>query len=192
MIHDDLQQKRVLSTGDVARYCSVHFRTVIRWIERGSLKAYKLPGRGNNRIEAKDFIHFLKENKMPVPDEFQPATKRILIVDDEIEMSSTIQRIFNRAGYETAIARDGFQAGAMLFSFQPALMTLDLSMPYMDGFAVLEYIGHQEAHQDLKIVVISALDETRLAKARSSGAHRTLAKPFSKKNLLAIASELIE
>ena len=183
--------KRVFTTGEVAKYCGVHFRTVIRWIERGKLKAYKLPGRGDNRIEEKDFIVFLEENGMPLPDDIQKHNKRILIVDDEKEMASVIQRIFKREGYETAIAQDGFQAGELLSAFQPNLMTLDLSMPNMNGFAVLEYIHNHSTYKDLKIIVVSALDESILEETKNSGAHKALAKPFKKNDLLEAAKELI-
>ena len=64
-------KKRVLTTGEVADYCGVNFRTVIRWIKRGQLDAYQLPGRGDNRIEVDDFIDFLITHKMPVPDELK-------------------------------------------------------------------------------------------------------------------------
>jgi excisionase family DNA binding protein len=182
---------RVFTTGEVAKYCSVHFRTVIRWIERGSLKAYKLPGRGNNRIEEKEFLRFLKENNMPIPDDLQSTNKRILIVEDEKEMAAAIRRILNLAGYETAITQDGFQAGTMLASFEPALMTLDLSMPNMDGFSVLEFLSTQPQYSDLKIVVVSALNEAKLNEALAAGAHSALAKPFKKNDLVASVKALI-
>ena len=65
-----MQAKQILTTGEIARYCGVNFRTVIRWIERGRLKAYQLPGRGDNRVTVEDFIDFLKVNSMPIPEEF--------------------------------------------------------------------------------------------------------------------------
>ena len=185
------KRARVFTTGEVAKYCGVHFRTVIRWIERGKLKAYKLPGRGDNRIEENDFLAFLETNGMPIPDDLQQHFKRILIVDDEKEMASVIQRIFKREGYETAIAHDGFQAGEMLSTFQPNLMTLDLSMPHMDGFAVLEYISNHSHYKKLKVVVVSALDDTVLEQTKSAGAHRALSKPFKKDDLLEVVKELI-
>ncbi len=40
----------VLTTGEAARICGVNFRTVLRWIDRGLLPAYKLPGRGDRRV----------------------------------------------------------------------------------------------------------------------------------------------
>ena len=86
-------QKKVLTSGDVARYCGVHFRTVIRWIDKGSLKAYKLPGRGNNRIEEQDFVDFLKTHGLPIPEEFQYGADRVLIVDDDHAMAAAIQRV---------------------------------------------------------------------------------------------------
>jgi len=63
--------KRTLTTGEIARYCGVNFRTVIRWIKRGYLNAFQLPGRGDNRVEVEDFLIFLKKNNIPIPEEFQ-------------------------------------------------------------------------------------------------------------------------
>ncbi|MBV1879202.1 MAG: response regulator [Pseudomonadales bacterium] len=181
---------KILTTGEVAKYCGVHFRTVIRWIERGNIKAFKLPGRGDNRIESSEFVKFLKQNDMPIPEEFQSRKKSILIVDDEKEMAAAIQRILKRATYDTAIAQDGFQAGAMLNTFKPDLMTLDLSMPQMDGFAMLEFVRKQEEYKNLKILVISALDDKKLVRAIDAGADQCLTKPFKNKELLNIVAEL--
>ncbi len=69
-------KKRNLTTGDIAKLCGVNFRTVIRWIQRGHLKAFQLPGRGDNRVQVADFIEFLNENNMPIPEELQPSAKK--------------------------------------------------------------------------------------------------------------------
>lgn len=192
LLNNNLSSKQVLTTGDIAKLCNVHFRTVIRWIERGRLKAYKLPGRGNNRVEVKDFILFLNENNMPIPAEFTAANKRILIVDDDVAMSNALQRVLKHAGYETKLAGDGFQAGDLLASFRPALMTLDLNMPNMDGFSVLKYIRSKHEYKNLKIVVISALDQEYLDKAMECGAHQCLTKPFENQTLLDTVKVLID
>ena len=62
-----MNNKSTLTTGDIAKYCGVNFRTVIRWIERGHLNAFKLPGGGDNRIAIPNFLSFLKEHGMPLP-----------------------------------------------------------------------------------------------------------------------------
>jgi two-component system response regulator VicR len=51
------------SSGEVAKICDVNPRTVIRWIEAKKLKAFKLPGRGNNRVKHSDLLDFLVQNK---------------------------------------------------------------------------------------------------------------------------------
>jgi len=66
--------RRMLTTGDIARYCDVTPRTVIRWIQRGHLRAHQLPGRGDNRVDPSDFLVFLDKHALPVPVEFAPAS----------------------------------------------------------------------------------------------------------------------
>ena len=117
--------KTTLTTGEAAKYCGVNFRTIIRWIERGHLKAYKLPGRGDNRIRVEDFTRFLKETGIPIPAELQAHTHNILVVDDDVKMARAIKRVLTRNGYEVQLAHDGFQAGALLEPFKPSLLTLD-------------------------------------------------------------------
>ncbi|NOY73316.1 MAG: response regulator [Gammaproteobacteria bacterium] len=170
--------KKNLTTGDIANYCSVHVRTVIRWIERGKLKAYQLPGRGDNRVRLKDFLVFLETHGMPVPEELQPANRRILIIDDDERVAKAIQRSLRHAQFETLIATSGFEAGALLNSFKPAVMTLDLRMPGMDGFEVLEFVQKSEEFKKLKIIVVSALSRAELDKALARGADAALEKPL--------------
>lgn len=186
------KQQRVLTSGEVAKYCSVHLRTVIRWIQQGDLKAYKLPGRGNNRIEEKDFLAFLTSNGMPIPDEFQVSKPRILIVDDEKDMAKSIQRVLRKEDYDIYMAHDGFEAGAQLGILKPQLMTLDLSMPKMNGFSVLKFVRNQSEFDNLKIVVISALDNNQLKKAEKAGANASLSKPFDNQTLINTVKQLLE
>lgn len=54
-----------LTTGRVARYCGVSKVTVLRWIEKGSLAAFRLPG-GQNRIHRDDFFAFANRHSIPV------------------------------------------------------------------------------------------------------------------------------
>ena len=197
---DPINENEVLSSGQVAAYCHVHFRTVIRWIEKGRLKAHKLPGRGNNRIMVKDFIEFLVENNMPIPQDLQQSTisaadknsTKVLIVDDDINMGKAIQRTMKQAGFDTVIALDGFQAGFQLKKHNPALMTLDLTMPGMDGFKVLEYISAEGMLDKIKVIVVSALSGDAKIKALQLGAHAYIVKPFKNEDLLEKCNKLLE
>lgn len=179
-----MQILRTLTTGNIAKYCGVNFRTVIRWVERGLLKSYRLPGRGDNRIKVEDFVAFLKQSNMPVPEEFKQSCRRVLIVDDEPSIAKSIQRVLHQDGFETTIASDGFSAGSMLESFSPTVVTLDLSMPGMSGLEVVRFMRKQERFSQLKILIVSALQQEKIDEAIKSGADDFLGKPFENKNLL--------
>lgn len=183
---------KTLTSGEIATYCDVNLRTVIRWIESGKLKGFKLPGRGNNRVLVEDFIEFLERHDMPIPDVLKgTATPSILIVDDEMPVAKSIQRVARRAGYDSFIATGGFQAGIMLSQYEPKVMTLDLSMPGMDGYSVIEFTRQQNKYKNLKIVVISALDDISLERALEIGADATLQKPFSNHDLTQVLEQFM-
>lgn len=202
-----MSQSKSYTSGEVAKFCGVTLRTVIRWIERGSLKAYKLPGRGNNRITKDEVLRFMNEFEMPIPHELtqvsvtkvghqvgsevQDNSNRILICDDEKAYADAIRRTLRRAGYETQSALSGFEAGAELVRFNPVLITLDLSMPGMSGFEVISHIRDREQFKELKILVVSALTDEQLQKAILMGADKTISKPFDNETLTTAVQELL-
>lgn len=184
---------KTLTTGEIAKICDVNLRTVIRWIERGDLKGFKLPGRGNNRVTQQDFVAFLQLHQMPVPAEFlDEGHNHVLIVDDELPFAKSIQRVLKGAGYMTSIANDGFSAGSQLSTIQPALMTLDLSMPGLDGYDVIRFVRHSERISSTRILVVSALSDQALIKAVECGADAYLQKPYMNSELLAAVEMLID
>jgi excisionase family DNA binding protein len=183
--------KRVLTTGEVAKYCGVNFRTVIRWIERGHLRAYQLPGRGDNRVEIEDFIQFLRANKMPIPEDFEDQNIRVLVIDYDSAMANAMSRVFKRKGYETLIAPDGFFAGALLGTFLPHVVTLDLSMPAISGREVLKFIRDCEALEKTRVLVVSALPLSDLEAAVEAGADDLLQKPFENEVLISKVQNLL-
>ena len=184
-------EKPSLTTGEIAEYCGVNFRTVIRWIKRGHLKAYQLPGRGDNRVEIQDFLNFLREHDMPVPDDFKKFSYRVLIVDDDPSMAKNIQRVLYRAGFETEIALDGFQAGTLAESFTPTVITLDLKMPGLSGLEVVKFARTRDNLKHIKILIISAMPQKDLDEALETGADDVLEKPFNNVELIEKVSLLM-
>lgn len=175
----------VLTSSEAARLCGVSFRTVIRWIERGQLQAYKLPGRGDHRIPVVELRRFMRANAIPEPAELQGnMPRRILIAEDEPNMARAIARALKRGDFETAIARDGFQAGLLLHSYKPGLMTLDIHMPGVDGLAMLRFLRETPLPFACKVLVVSGGTAAQLQEALTLGADGALTKPFSNKELL--------
>ncbi len=182
--------KKSLTTGQIAKHCGVNFRTVIRWIERGLLKAYQLPGRGDNRVEVEDFLVFLRENNMPVPVEFQ-SSPRILVVDDDVKMARAIRRVLLTGGYTVDIAESGFDAGVKIASDPPALITLDLNMPGISGVDVLRILRETQG-PGIRVLVVSGASPQELKEAVGAGANAVLEKPFQNDELLTAVRRLME
>jgi excisionase family DNA binding protein len=174
----------VLTTSKVAQQCGVSQRTVIRWIERGELDAYKLPGRGDHRILASELDRFLEAYGMPPLQPLQEQPCRVLIIEDEPVTAHMIEHALTGAGYETLVARDGFVAGAKLHTFKPSIITLDLLMPGIDGLEVLRLLRQAPPPFPLKVLIVSGDASERLTAALGLGAQGVVRKPFSKAELL--------
>lgn len=114
-----VRDKQALTTGEVAKYCGVNFRTVIRWIERGHLEAYKLPGRGDNRIPVESFVAFLKGNNMPIPDDLVLGDKVLLLLAENSNQSVEIASAARRAGWDVMVTADPVQFGFLIAQQQP-------------------------------------------------------------------------
>jgi len=200
--------KDALTTGEVAKHCGVNFRTVIRWIEKGYIEAYKLPGRGDNRVPVASFVAFLQSNQMPVPEEFAAFAKpaeapgkqmdsassdkpKVLVIEDEELMAKSIVRALKRAGYRVEVAVNGIEAGIQLERFKPDLITLDLQMPGMGGFEVLEALRANAAYAQIKVVVVSAATKVKLLEVMELGVDDVLEKPFESEDLVEKLSALL-
>lgn len=189
-----LKNKDVWTPREVAAWCAVSVRTVLNWIDRGELRAFKLPGRGDNRIRMAELVDFLGRHGMPIPSEERtPSARpaRVLVVDDDAATVKLISKSLKMAGHEIATASDGFTAGAQLGSFRPDLITLDLQMPGLPGHQVVELVRGSKVYSSIKILVVSSLSAAELDRARQLGADDTLQKPIDYKVLQARVAALL-
>jgi len=109
----------------------------------------------------------------------QPAV--ILIVEDQESNLRVLERMLRRAGYAHVVGTtDSRQALALFLEHRPDLVLLDLRMPHLDGFAVLEQLRpHVPGSSYLPIVVITAdISAETKQKALSMGAKDFVGKPF--------------
>lgn len=185
--------KRNLTTGDIAKLCGVNFRTVIRWIQRGHLKAFQLPGRGDNRVQVADFIEFLNENDMPIPEEIQPAGRRVLIIEGDQKTAKSMERSLRGAGFETEIANDGFSAGALISSFNPSVMTVDVSMKGFDGAQALKHIRGDSRLGLAKVIAVTAPSTSKKKSDEflAAGADQVVKRPLKGADLVRTITELV-
>jgi excisionase family DNA binding protein len=152
---------RLLTTGEIARYCDVSTNAVKKWIRSNRLKAFRTPG-GHFRVDSRDFREFLVQHQMPVYDSFfELEPKKILIVDDEKEVRQTLREVLE--GLEGAIAidmaEDGYEALLKVGDLKPDLLILDLRMPRMDGYEACRRIKSNPETSSTRILAISGFIE---------------------------------
>ena len=81
--------------------------------------------------------------------------RKVLIVDDEPNIVVSLQFLMKKAGFDTAIARDGDEALTAVEQFRPDLVLLDVMMPRRDGYEVCQQL-RGSGWTDLKIVLLTA------------------------------------
>src|SRR5689334_6949515 len=80
----------------------------------------------------------------------------ILIVDDQKDAGTALERLLRYAGHECVSVTGGPEAIAMLHVRKPALLVLDVNMPEMDGLAVLKTIKEHDELKDVRVAMYSA------------------------------------
>ncbi|MGB4076638.1 MAG: response regulator [Minisyncoccia bacterium] len=104
-------------------------------------------------------------------------TRFILVVEDDPILKNLLGHTF--AGkYQTLYASDGNEALTLFEQYKPAIVLLDLMLPTVDGFAVLEYVRNRaDAAKDVPIIVVSNLSADKdKERAKSLGATEYLVK----------------
>lgn len=113
------------------------------------------------------------------------AAPRVLIVDDEENILISLNFLMTQAGYETETASTAEDALNKLTIFQPHLMLLDVMLPDIDGFDVLQQIRQTPELTHMQIIMVTAKGrDVEVAKGLMLGADAYITKPFSTKALL--------
>lgn len=109
--------------------------------------------------------------------------KRILVVDDDIEIRELLKEYLTKSGYEVTTAQHGIEMKAKLAVQYPDLILLDVMMPGEDGFSLCKYVRR---YSSVPIIMLTAVsDETDQIIGLELGADDYIAKPFSPRQLLA-------
>jgi len=103
--------------------------------------------------------------------------KKILLVEDEEIMIDLLQKKLTKEGYEISVARDGEEGLKAMREVKPDLILLDIIMPKMGGFEVMEEMGKDKNLKDISVIVISNSGQpVEIDKAQKLGAKDWLIK----------------
>ncbi|HYC88733.1 MAG TPA: response regulator [Thermoanaerobaculia bacterium] len=102
---------------------------------------------------------------------------RVLVVDDEPPIRALVAKIVERAGHPVDVARDGAEAIEKIEAQRYTVVVLDLMMPNIDGYALVDYLKNRGGVRPA-IIVISAGDTAALRRLDGAVVHSILRKPF--------------
>lgn len=109
------------------------------------------------------------------------AALHVLIIDDDATFSRVVAEAARRRGFECSTAADGERGLAMVRQQLPDAIVLDLGLPGMDGWAVLDRLKASDRTREIPVHIVSAADDT--GRSRQAGAVGYLRKPISKGDL---------
>jgi CheY-like chemotaxis protein len=149
------------------------------WVESergvGSTFTFRLPVRSPGRQAP-------APARAPAPEPAAGGTTILLVEDDQAAID-LLTIYLSGAGFNVSVARDGEEGLAMARSLHPAGITLDISLPRLDGWDFLTQIKSDSSTADIPVIIVSMLDER--GKGFALGAADYLVKPVNRDELLA-------
>jgi len=119
------------------------------------------------------------------------AQKTVLVIEDDRDISSTIQSVLGAAGYQVLAAKNGQEGRKLIQTRHPDLVLTDMMMPGMGGFPVLEFLAQMQNAPP--VIMMTANEGSRhKAYAEMLGVVDYLRKPFAMEVLLESVARALE
>lgn len=117
---------------------------------------------------------------------------KILVVEDDINLSELIKMRLEENGFEVITAYDGVDAISQVRKNTPDLIVLDLMLPKLDGYQVCMILKNYESFSKIPIIIISARSSNEAKEiALRTGADAFILKPFDGQKLVATIKNLL-
>lgn len=121
-----------------------------------------------------------------------PATKRVLICDDDPVILRLLQVNLELEGYDVLLAHHGEQAIEVANEQKPDLVILDIMMPRLDGYQTCERLKANEETKGIPVVFLSAkAQQADIEKGKEFGVADYLTKPFDPNDLVDVVQRLV-
>jgi len=183
-------QPEWLTLGQAAKYLGVAQSTMRKWSDVGRVSAFYTPG-GHRRYRRADLDDFLQRSgrgggagaiEGPL----------VLIVDDDDRLREFVRVNLEAEGYVVREAADAEQGLSALDEEPPDLILLDVMMPKVDGWEMLQRVHEKHGVGAIPVIMFSGkVDELSAAEATSRGAHGFLGKPFDPRSLIESTKQLL-
>jgi excisionase family DNA binding protein len=174
-----------LTLGQAAKFLGVAQSTIRKWSDQGRVPAFYTPG-GHRRYRRGDLETFLARSG-PGGRTDGPL---VLVVDDDERLREFVRVNLEMEGYSVREAASADEALQAIEDSAPALVLLDVVMPGVDGWQMLQRM--QERHGSIPVIMFSGkVDEQTATDAENRGARAFVGKPFDPQQLIERAKQLV-
>jgi len=104
--------------------------------------------------------------------EIQPGDRTLLIVEDDAHFAQVMLDLARSKGFKGIVALRGDLALALAREYKPDAITLDIRLPVVDGWTVLDRLKHDSRTRHIPVHLISSVDEDQRSRALRQGVHR--------------------
>src|SRR5215211_2051499 len=177
-----------LTLGQAAKYLGVAQSTIRKWSDLGRVPAFYTPG-GHRRFRRRDLDAFL-DRSGPAPRE--PEGPTVLIVDDDQRLREYVRANLELEGYVVREAGSAEEGLAALEDEPPDLVLLDVMMPRVDGWEMLQRVQERHGVDSIQVIMFSGqVDANATDQAEAGGAQAFVGKPFNPQDLVTRAKDLL-
>ena len=120
---------------------------------------------------------------------FGNARPKVLVIEDERGLLEILELNFRSAGYQVAVAADGLTGWQQFELEEPDLLVLDLNLPQISGFRLLELV---RSESDVPVLVLTAYDFAEAEEVAQYRPNAYIKKPFDVTELVGMANRLID
>jgi len=173
-----------LTLGQAAKYLGVAQSTIRKWSDHGRVPAFYTPG-GHRRYRRGDLDAFLARSGPGGGGGGSGAGPMVLIVDDDAKMREYVRVNLEMEGYAVREAGSADEGLAVLDESTPDLVLLDVMMPEVDGWEMLQRVQERHGVGAIPVIMFSGkVDEPVADEAASRGAQGFIGKPFNPQELI--------
>ena len=117
---------------------------------------------------------------------------RVLVIDDESTIAVVLRLAFGAEGHETVVAEDGRSGIELALTEHPDAIVLDLMMPRVNGYDVLDALRDADGMEEVPVVVLTAVTLSReRERCLAAGADAVITKPFDPRDVVETLDDLL-
>ena len=117
---------------------------------------------------------------------------RVLVIDDESTVGLVLRLAFDGEGHETVVAEDGRTGIELALAEHPDAIVLDLMMPRVNGYDVLDALRDADGMQEVPVLVLTAVAlSSERERCLSAGADAVMTKPFDPRDVVEALDDLL-